>query len=257
VSLPRAAGLAAIGRTVAWIADVVFPRDCVGCGTPLRPASRGEFCAGCLASLPWMPEPVCAVCGEGFKVPSPGDADRFAGRVCVRCREDPPPFIRARAAFAYQGAIRHAVQALKFRGRRAAGGALGRLMVEGLDRAGEIPQGIAMIAPVPLHRSRLRQRGYNQAALVAEPLAAALGLPLEEDVLVRERPTPPQVGLDRRERVLNLAGAFAVTAPGRVGGKRVLVVDDVLTTGATVSACAGALVKAGAQEVRVAAVARG
>jgi ComF family protein len=240
-----------------WLLDLAFPRECAGCGTPLVPAEPDEFCAGCLASLPWMRPPVCVVCGEAFLVASEADAERFEARTCVRCREHRPAFSTARAAFAYEGPIRHAVHAVKFRGRRAAGAALGRLLAEGLAKAGELPGDADVVVPVPLHPSRLRERGYNQAALVAAPLAAALGRPLEADLLRRERATPPQVGLDRALRVENLKGAFGVPDPARVEGRVVVVVDDVLTTGATASACALALRRGGARKVLVVAVARG
>ncbi|MEK7477358.1 MAG: double zinc ribbon domain-containing protein [Candidatus Coatesbacteria bacterium] len=240
-----------------WLLDLAFPRECAGCSTPLVPAEPDEFCAGCLATLPWMRPPVCVVCGEAFLVPSEADAERFEARTCVRCRDHRPAFAMARAAFAYEGPIRHAIHAVKFRGRRAAGAALGRLLVDGLARTGELPGDADVIVPVPLHPSRLHERGYNQAALVAAALASALGRPMEQDLLRRERATPPQVGLDRALRVENLKSAFGVPDPARVEGRVVLVVDDVLTTGATASACAVALRRGGAPKVLVAAVARG
>jgi len=240
-----------------WLLDFAFPRDCIGCTAPLRTAEADEFCTACLASLPWNRPPVCLVCGESLLVASPDDAERFAARTCARCRRHLPAFATARAAFAYEGPIRNAVHAVKFRGRRAAGAALGRLLVEGLVRSGDMPDDIDVVVPVPLHVSRLRERGYNQAALVAREVAAALGRPLVENLLLRERATPPQVGLDRALRAANLKGAFAVPAPARAAGLTVLVVDDVLTTGATASACAEALRLAGAQKVRIGALARG
>ena len=144
-----------------------------------------------------------------------------------------------------------AVHALKFRGRRGVAAVLGARLAE----AHSFAPG-ALVVPVPLHPSRLRARGYNQALLLARPLARRRGLPLNPRVLVRLRPTPAQSSLGAAHRAVNLDGAFAVREPARVRGRRVALVDDVLTTGATAHACAVALLDAGATGVDVYTVGR-
>lgn len=190
----------------------------------------------------------------------------FAPRGCAAC--DGP--VRARAAFcpacarttvraddptlapfAFGGALAEAIKRTKYGARSDLGAVLGALLAGELARR---PTKYDLVVPVPLHPRRLAERGFNQSALIARPVAWALGAKLHTRALTRVRDTPAQAKLGRLERLGNMAGAFA--ARGDLRGKRVLVVDDVVTTGATLAACVGALVERGAAEVSAAAVAR-
>jgi len=169
-------------------------------------------------------------------------------------RRDGFAFAQARSFASYEGTLRLLIQRLKYDGYRPLAKPLGRFLAEAVQRLD--PQSFDVLVPVPLHRRRERRRGFNQAALLAAHVSKAQKIPLAASDCVRVRDTPPQTGLRAAERRKNVAGAFHVPEPQRIRGKRVLLVDDVLTTGATAHACAQALRDAGAQGVWVATLAR-
>jgi ComF family protein len=173
----------------------------------------------------------------------------LAGETCRACERHAPRFVRAVAAGAYTGVVREAVHALKYRGQRAAAHPL----AERVASSPHFPAGDWLVVPVPLTAKRKRERGFNQAALLGRAIARLRKLPYA-DALARTVETTPQHGLSREARQHNLAGAFACRKP--VAGRRVLLVDDVLTTGATVDAAADVLLAAGAVEVAIAIVGR-
>jgi ComF family protein len=223
-------------RAVRRIGEALFPARCIGCqrrGTPL--------CPDCRTELPYLPNGLCSRCATR----------RTPRGTCSGCRRLSPAVSAIHASFAYQGAARTAVLTLKFRSARYLSGTMAALMNETLAAR---PLRADLVVPVPLAPKRLRARGFNQAALLAERIAASLDADLA-DVLLRQDRTA-QVGLGAAERLTNLAGAFACRDPERVAGKSVVLVDDVVTTGATVSACASTLALAGASRVRVLAFAR-
>ncbi|MBC7325872.1 MAG: ComF family protein [Moorella sp. (in: Bacteria)] len=229
----------------AW----VFPRGeaCAWCGRPLR---RELFCGQCQQQiLAWQEKyRPCRYCGR--LVPLEG------GTVCRQCRLERPPFLKARAVGSYEGLLKEMIWALKFQGRRSLANPLGRLLAGVVLR--ELgPLRPELVVPVPLTGNRLRSRTFNQAELLALALGKELGLAVMGKVLVRVRETAPQVNLSRRSRWQNLAGAFKVVLPERVAGRCLLLVDDVLTTGATAAACTRALASAGAAGVYVVTVATG
>jgi len=224
-------------RLGTMLLDLLFPPRCVGC------QRMGNWlCAACLEAVGRVRGPVCPHCGRPF---------RDSG-LCPDCAGGSFALQQVRAPLFFEGTIQRAVHALKYRGRHVLAGPLGRLLANTL---GELDWPAATIVPVPLHRLRERARGYNQSALLARPVAAQVGWPLQESGLIRERNTPPQVGLDRPARQENVRGAFRWTAPAPPPA-RVLLLDDVYTTGATMEACAQALRQAGATEVRGLALAR-
>lgn len=217
--------------------DLVFPPACVSCAELLETA--GPYCALCELALEPVPRPGCPLCAE----PDPG------GRLCRRCRLRPPPFASARAAFVHEGPLARAIHRFKYEGRSELAAPLGRAFADAESSwLHELGPG-TLLVPVPLHRRRLLQRGYDQAALLARALASAAGLRLELGLLRRVRATRRQVGLTEAQRMANVTGAFTVARP--VPAAPVVLLDDVLTTGATADACARALLAAGAGRVDV------
>jgi ComF family protein len=195
--------------------------------------------------------PRCAVCGTPFLVfEPPGIKPALAA--CAACAAEPPPYHWARAAGVYAGPLRDAILALKFGGKRLVARPLADLVLDQCDDV--FDPTLAGLVPVPLSRARERERGFNQATLIAERLARARGVPLRSRWLARVRPTRPQSELSAGERRANVHRAFAAS-PAVAGGEIVLV-DDVLTTGATAAECARALRAAGAARVGVLTVAR-
>ena len=198
----------------------------------------------------------CSICGEILASPL------FAGQadpLCGPCQGERPPFERAVAFGSYEGGLRDLVHLLKFEHVRPVAGVLGRLLAEAIERIdGNLPDGIIYVVPVPLFGRKQAQRGFNQAERIARAALQQLARPdrfqLGAGVLVRRRETMSQIGLTRHQRHENLRGAFRVT--GQIEGRNILLVDDVFTTGTTVSECARVLRRAGAAGVWVVTVAR-
>ena len=225
--------------------SVLLAPACAACGRALDEPTRGAVCASCWDAVTPITSPLCDRCGDplpSWRVISLEHAH------CPRCRRRSSPVARSRAIGPYQGALREIVHALKYDGRRS----LARPLGLRLARAGsDILAGADLVVPVPLHRSRRRARGFNQAAEIARHL----GLPVT-DALRRVRATPSQTDLPAARRHANMRNAFAMRWRADVGGRRVVLVDDVSTTGATLDACARALMDAGALEVRALTAAR-
>jgi ComF family protein len=236
------AQLRRIGRAVV---DGILPPRCLACGAIVD--EPDALCGPCWAAMTFFAPPWCARCGLPFPHPMGEDA------VCAACARERPSWDRARAALRYDKHSRHLVLALKHGDRTHLARALGRWM----RRAGaELLDGADLIAPVPLHWSRLFARRFNQAGLLAHAIHAAGGPPVAPDWLMRRRRTPSQGRLGPAARARNVRGAFALR-PGRsVKGKRVVIVDDVLTTGATAEECARVLRRAGAEWIGVLTLAR-
>ncbi len=203
---------------------------------------------------------VCAICGERIFSPYAGTAGIGEAR-CGVCRRIEPPFVRAVAYGSYESGLRELIHLLKFGGVRPAASILGRMLAEAIATlTPEFSEESVAMIPVPLHRAKLRLRGFNQADLIARAAMKILAPPgrlhLSMGVLERTRETVSQIGLTSHQRRINLRGAFRVAQPEAVKGRAALVIDDVYTTGATVSECARVLRRAGATKVWVATVAR-
>jgi ComF family protein len=233
-------------RAVDPVLALVFPSPCPACQEPLARPSRGPLCLPCWRALPRHREPRCA-CGLPL-----GPEARGA---CGRCRRGLSPVAAGASLGPYEGSLRTVLHELKYRGRRRVAGRLARALLASPDAQRVFSPG-AVLVPVPLHPRRRRERGFNQSELIASALSRGTGLEAAAGALVRRRDTAPQTGLSAARRRANVRGAFAVRRRARVVGRTVVLVDDVLTTGATVHACARALLDAGAAEVRLVTVAR-
>lgn len=233
--------------------DLVLPRHCAVCEQPMDAVERGVVCGRCWVRIEMLPHPQCARCGH------PVPRGRPAAASCAWCRLLPAYVRAARSAcWIVDGGVGAAVvHALKYEGWRAAAGG----MADRVARLGwppDVREERAAVVPVPLAPARERERGFNQSAEIARGLARAWGVPAWEDALVRTRATQTQTRLTPEERLVNVSGAFRAssTASARLRGAHIVVVDDVITTAATLNACAAALLAAGARIVSYATFGR-
>ena len=240
------------------LTSVLFPADCRICERLLLSSRRIPICQECLQSFAPIQRPFCAICGLPASTWSLGPS-RQNGRdepddtLCPNCRMGSLDFDRARSFAEYKSALIRAIVLLKFEQIEPLGRWFAdRLRVIALQERMEAD----VVVTVPLHRQRERERGYNQADLIARPLAKQLGLPYRAVLLVRTRPRPNKQILSLEERWGSVRGAFATRPGSQVDNLRVLLVDDVMTTGATLDACARALRAAGAKSVIGLTVAR-
>ncbi|PIU68608.1 MAG: ComF family protein [Armatimonadetes bacterium CG07_land_8_20_14_0_80_40_9] len=244
---------------LAGLIDLVFPPRCLVCGKK----SEETFCPDCQEKIKKISPPFCVSCGkkaEGVIVmPS----------LCGQCRVRPPCFSSARAIGGYEGTLREAIHKFKYQGKKRLAIDLGKLMVEYLRKEKEdFPQTpikehqfppyqeIDCLVPVPLHPSRLRERGFNQSELLAEVIRKDLGIPLLNDTLLRIKATQSQTKLSREERIKNVKGAFAIIDADSFSNKTILLIDDMFTTGETINECAKALKEAKVKKIAVLTLAR-
>ena len=229
----------------------LFPVECRLCAAPLLNVSRLPVCKDCLHNLKSFDSVLCRTCGESLPAPA-----ALTDQLCTSCEKAPPDFVRAIAYGAYENKLRDLIHLLKYRHISSAASVLGALLADRIQAAGLPPD--AMLVPVPLHKSKFRLRGFNQAEEIARVLRTRLKFRLEAGVLVRKRPTVSQTGMTPLQRRENVRGAFLVRPKYRrdLAGKTIILVDDVLTTGATVNECARVLRRAGVEAVYVATAAR-
>jgi ComF family protein len=210
--------------------DLLFPPLCGGCG------KRGtQWCGDCQNQVNKIHPPICNICGQPRNFPG----------LCFRCSTNKPQFEHLRAWAVYDGPVREAIRSLKYRRNISLGFVLSEPLVNLFE---SLRWDVDMVVPVPLGVARLKERGYNQAVLIARPLALRIDVPCKTQVLHRVRETRTQVGLSLSQRRENVKDAFQAIK-GEISGKRVLVVDDVATSSATLNACASALLRAEAQTV--------
>lgn len=219
------------------IFNQAFPFTCLLCGAN---SGTGQLCGACRSDLPWHRLPQCPQCA----IPTPD------GQVCGACLKHPPAFDRSRAALAYAFPLDRLIPRLKYNGQLAIAPALGECLADAVA-SGPAPD---CLIPMPLHARRIRERGFNHATEIAREAAKRLGLPLDTESCQRIRDTPPQMGLKHDARRRNVRGAFICT--GDVRGKRIALVDDVMTTGTSLDELAATLKQAGALEVETWVVAR-
>jgi len=240
----------------------LFPASCSLCGSSLPHLSSVPICNVCWTEFPALSGPMCARCGDSLDAPLQQLLPSDTG-LCRACRLAPPPFVRAVAYGLYQDRMKAAIHALKYDGLHPASRRLGLMLAKAIGQLAEkAPRGMLVI-PIPLHRLKRAERGFNQARELA---ASALGflrkshpdwqLTLASSTLMRLRATESQAGLTPHKRRINVRGAFRVSDPASVNSKHILIIDDIFTTGATARAAAKELLRAGAASVRVATLAR-
>jgi ComF family protein len=227
--------------------DFIFPPQCLTCESLV--ATHGSLCLTCWQSVKFITDPMCHACGQPFEFAIGEQA------LCGECLKELPPYARARSVFVYDEHSRTLVTKLKFSDQLYLASVFGPWLTK---TGNEMIAESHIIVPVPLSYRRFISRRYNQAALLARALAQKTHLPVIPDALLRKKHTLPQTGLSRRQREENVQGAFAVNPRHKndIKGKNVLLIDDVLTTGSTVSACAKQLIKSGAMRVNVLTLAR-
>ena len=225
--------------------DLLFPACCPGCGLQL-PSCRQPLCHHCLPDLAYITSPQCSCCG----VPFPSGQDHL----CGDCLQDIFSFDLARSVFLYRQPVNTLLTRFKFGGQLSSLDNLS-VLVQQADTALSFEEP-DLILPVPLHISRLRNRGFNQSLLIARSCFQDWRAKIRPDLLQRHQATIPQTSLSGKARRNNLKGAFTVNRPGEVDGRNVLLVDDILTTGSTVDECAKVLRKAGAKRIEIFTIAR-
>ena len=232
------------------LATLFFPPLCLACDNIIREEEGSRpFCPSCYSKITPCMDPLCSVCG----MPLAGSGDEY--RICGKCLLRPPFFSRARTLGKYDGPLLEAIHLFKYQKNVTAGERLGRMMarwsLDCLDLSA-----YERIIPVPLHPSKLRNRGFNQSLVLARQIARTGSIPLDVTTLVKDSDGIAQVGLGEEERKKNVRNRFSVCNRKGLSGKRFLLVDDVYTTGSTVDECARVLLMNGAKEVGVAALAR-
>ncbi len=234
---------------VSGLADMLFPVQCATCGDALIGGEGDPFCSDCLSAVSFTTPPLCTSCGFPFTITQGAD------HLCEECILASHPFSVARSLGIYEGALLDAIHLFKYHGKISVGEALGRMMAQTPYDSLAIGD-YSLIIPVPLHPKRLRERGFNQSLVLARQVSKRFSIPLDFLALRRTLHTEAQVKLSGRKRRTNVRGAFEVKARNRIQGHKIVLIDDVYTTGSTAAECSKVLVQSGAKEVAVLTLAR-
>jgi ComF family protein len=234
---------------IKGLADIVFPPGCILCGAFMDEHSHPSFCPHCFSQIHFIQSSQCKRCGVPF-------LDREGeDHLCGECITSEQFFSVARSLGKYDGVLLEAIHLFKYRGKLTVGKALGRLMKEHEYRNVTI-RDYSLVIPVPLHKRRLKERGFNQSLILARELSLYFSIPLDFSLLKRTIHRKPQTMLKKKERLANVKGAFEVKSAEKIKGKKILLVDDVYTTGSTVKECSRMLLRHEAAEVAVLTLAR-
>lgn len=234
--------------------NFVFPLDCKICEKPIRESKGYSICEDCFKTIELIERPYCAKCGKPL-IPT----DFFKQNreiLCLDCKRKKYSFEFSRSTGIYDKVLKKCIHLFKYYGEKKLAKPLGKLMVDSLVKNDEFKRKIDLIIPVPLHRNDLKKRGFNQSVLLGKVTGDYLSIPVRENVLIKKKLTPFQVNLSKKERKINILGAFSVEKPEEIKGKNILILDDVFTTGATVEECTKELMKARAKNIFVLTLAR-
>jgi len=231
---------ASLGRHVELL---IFPSFCRLCTRPLGRPGEKVVCRECLAQIVPRRGPVCLCCGRFLE----GAGE---DHLCAKCLDRPPAFSRHRSCGRYGGVLKDLILLFKYSRVSVLSPVLARYAAEALGADQEVWEGVDYLVPVPLHRKRRRERGFNQSQLLAHDLARIQGVKVLERCLIKIRNVPPQTSLEGAGREGNVRGAYGVRGIRNIAGKTLLLVDDVFTTGSTLRECSRVLISAGAREVR-------
>jgi ComF family protein len=231
------------------VADIIFPSRCPTCHALLHDKRTAPFCESCASRIKAIRSPLCPACGLPFHT------DEGSNHLCGDCLLSPKAFSAARAVGPYETTLLEAIHNFKYLGQSTLGKTLGIVMAKHDYSDFHIPS-YTLIMPVPLHIKRLRERAFNQSLILARVLAQTYGIPLDFVSLKRHIYTQPQITLGRTDRQANVRGAFLVKNPEKIQGEKILLVDDVYTTGNTLNECARVLVDNGATDIGALTLAR-
>lgn len=228
---------------IRQVVRFLLPIHCSSCSSLLTDDPIPHFCTDCWSSIALMPEARCSRCDRPF--PSSIATTYSPTHVCQPCAERPPSYTKAWTLYPYTPPLQHAIRLLKYQDKVSLAAPLAALMIARLPPL----ESIDLIIPIPLHSEKLRQREFNQALLLADAIGQSLDIPVSYTNLIRTVSTPAQTTLSRKSRLKNLRRAFAVRHPHAILKRRILLIDDVFTTGTTVNECAKALRRAGSADV--------
>ncbi|MBI4778092.1 ComF family protein [Candidatus Desantisbacteria bacterium] len=240
-------------KRIFWgLFNLIFPAECSLCPNPLETMRQRYICSDCLNKIKPIELPICEKCGK----PLSPSFNLVQHPLCRQCRTMRRYFTSARAVGTYENVLKKAIWLFKYEGKTGLQETLGSLMVDRIRCLGW-NEGIDIIVPVPLHKTKLKSRGYNQSDILAAFMSKKLGIPVSRNNLKRIKATTTQASLKRSQRIKNIHNAFSIKQPEKFSGKRILLIDDVFTTGATSNECSRILKQASSSGIFVLTLARG
>jgi len=235
--------------------NFVFPLNCKVCGKPIRESRGYSICKDCFKTIKLIENPYCKKCGK----PLIGTEFFLNNKdiLCINCRKQHSYFNCARSVGVYEKALRKCIHLFKYYREKKLAKPLGKLLIDYLSKNKQLYQELDLIIPVPLHKNDLKIRGFNQSLLLSKEIGDYFSLPVEKNILIKKKITGAQIKLSKKEREKNLLNAFFIAEPERIKGKKLLLIDDVFTTGSTVNECSKELKKAQVKNICVLTLARG
>lgn len=235
--------------------NLIFPLDCRICEKPIRESKGYSICEDCFQTIELIDKPYCVKCGKPFVI-STNIFKQDGEILCVDCKGKKYSFEFARSVGIYHGVLKECIHLFKYYGEKKIAESLGELLIDYLAKSQEFKKKIDLIIPVPLHKSDLKKRGFNQSFLLGRVIGNYFSIPVKEEVLIKKKLTPSQVNLSKKEREKNILRAFSVERAEEIKYKNILILDDIFTTGSTVEECAKELMKAHANNIFVLTLAR-